>query len=101
MTACYQQNYRIRGQKSLVTSLCRGESEDIYDTVPENGANDDYATAVRKLCEYFKPQCQVNTEYEAFKFHKCEQMADETIDAYCTRLRELAASCKFMTWTEK
>ena len=63
-------------------------------------ANDDYATAVRKLCEYFKPQCQVNTEYEAFKFHKCEQMADETIDAYCTRLRELAASCKFMTRTE-
>ena len=53
----------------------------------------DYATGVRKLSEYFKPQ--VTTEYEVFNFHKCEQMADETIDAYCTRLRELAASCKF------
>ena len=38
---------------------------------------------------------QINTEYNVFKFHKCEQMADEAIDAYCTRLRELAASCKF------
>ena len=66
---------------------------DIFDTIPENGVDNDYATAVRKLSEHFKPQ--VNTEYEVFKFHKCEQMADETIDAYCTRLRELAASCKF------
>ena len=62
---------------------------DIFDTISENGANNDYVTTVRKLNEYFKPQ------YEVFKFHKCKQMADETIDAYCTRLRELAASCKF------
>ena len=41
---------------------------------------------------YFKPQ--FNTEYEVFKCHKCEQMADEIIDAYCTRLRELAKSSK-------
>ena len=59
----------------------------------QNGTDIDYATAVRKLSEYFKPL--VNTEYEVFKFHKCEQTADETVDAYCTRLRELAASCKF------
>ena len=34
--------------------------DDIFDTILENVANDDYATAVRKLREYLKPQ--VNTE---------------------------------------
>ena len=66
---------------------------DIFDIIPENGANDDYAITVRKLSEYLKPQA--NTEYEVFKFHKCTKMEDETIDAYCTTLREMAASCTF------
>ena len=80
MTARYQQNYGIG-------LLHVGERvNDIFDTIPENGANDDYAIALRKLSEYFKPQ--VNTEYEVLKFHKCEPMADEIIDAYCMRLRE-------------
>jgi len=47
-----------------------GESvNDIFDTIPDNGTDSE--------------------------FHQCEQRADESIDSYCTRLRETAASCQF------
>ncbi|KAI0210788.1 hypothetical protein LSAT2_004428 [Lamellibrachia satsuma] len=71
-----------------------GESvNDIFDTIPDNGTDAEFDKAVDKLNDYFKPH--VNREYEVFKFHQCEQRADESTDSYCTRLRELAASCQF------
>ena len=66
---------------------------DIFDTIPATGNEDDYETAKVRLNNYFKPK--VNAEYEIFKFRSCEQKYDESIDSYCTRLRELAATCTF------
>ena len=63
---------------------------DIFYTIPENGSNDEYAIAVRKLNEYFKPQ--VNTKYEMLNFYKCEQRAYETIDAMALLNRSTRAT---------
>ena len=71
-----------------------GESvSDIFDMVPDNGTDTEFNKAVDKLNDYFMPQ--VKREYEVFKFHQCEQTVNKFIDNYCTRLRELAASCQF------
>ena len=34
-------------------------------------------------------------DYEIFKFHEAKQQADQTIDQFATRLRNLAATCDF------
>lgn len=64
---------------------------DIFDTLPETG--EDYTTAVRKLDAYFCPKA--NPEYETYLFRQTRQREDETLDAYHTRLRQIATKCEF------
>ena len=46
------------------------------------------------LTAHFDPQ--VNEEYECFVFRGTSQDSHETVDQYCTKLRKLAANCRFL-----
>ena len=69
-----------------------GESVfDVYDTLKADG--DKYDDIVRKLTEHFKPVKR--TQYRVYDFREAEQLPNETLDAYVTRLRGLARDCAF------
>ena len=42
-------------QRALLLYQVGQVTQDIFDTIPQNGADDDYATALEKLDEYFLP----------------------------------------------
>ena len=65
----------------------------IFDTLTDTGDVNAYETAKTKLEEHFNPQ--KNVEYEIYKFRQEKQSADETMDAFHTRLRHLAEHCEF------
>ena len=64
---------------------------DKFETLEGTGQSYDEASA--KLTAYFKPK--VNVEYERAVFRRAKQAKGEGIDVFCTRLRELAATCDF------
>ena len=57
------------------------------------GEDKDYKKAVEKLNEYFSPK--KNVLFETHKFRQLKQVTEETIDQYCTRLRQQAIICEF------
>ena len=65
----------------------------IFDTLTDTGDVNAYETAKTKLEEHFNPQ--KNVEYEIYKFRQEKQSADETMDAFHTRLRHLAEHYEF------
>ena len=69
------------------------EVQDIFDTLPNNGAADDFETAMNKLDNYFTPA--VNVPYERHLFRQMTQLETETIDQYVMRLTQRANNCEF------
>jgi hypothetical protein len=67
--------------------------EIIFATLSEVGEEKDYKKAVGKLNEYFLPK--KNVLLETHKFCQLKQITEETIDQYCTRLRQQAIICEF------
>eukprot|EP00795_Rhopilema_esculentum_P007975 gene7975-13874_t len=80
-------------QRALLLYQVGQDTQDIFDTIPNNGEDDDYETALEKLDEYFLPK--KNIDFEIFQFRKATQNRGETIDQFATRLRKLAANCEF------
>ena len=68
------------------------EVETIFDTLADNGKDDDFDTACEKLNEYFSPSKYV--AFEVYKFRQARQQEHETLDAYYTRLCTLAKTCE-------
>lgn len=90
----YLQAFNIEEDKQKRALLLHHAGPDVFDifeTLPETG--DDYTTAVRKLDTYFCPK--VNPEYETYLFRQTRQREDETLDAYHTKLRQIAKKCEF------
>ena len=69
---------------SQSTAQQRGEGDDV---------NDEYKALVDSFNAHFTPK--KNIDFETFKFRQCRQNEGETIDAFHTRLRLLAARCDF------
>ena len=53
----------------------------------------DIAKVLDALQKHFEPTR--NVIYERFKFNTCVQEQGETIDQYITKLKQMAATCKF------
>ncbi|CAB4042629.1 Hypothetical predicted protein [Paramuricea clavata] len=53
---------------------------EIFRQVPDNGDDEGYDKAVKKLNEYFEPQ--KHRLYEAYKFREAQQDGSETLDQY-------------------
>ena len=80
-------------QRALLLYQVGQHTQEIFDSFPNNGEDDDYDTALQKLDEYFLPKR--NVTYEVFQFRQAVQQSSETIDQYATRLRKLAEHCEF------
>ncbi|KAG1714189.1 hypothetical protein GQR58_001816 [Nymphon striatum] len=79
-------------QKSAVLLHCAGtDVQKIADSLCVSATNN-YEDIVKKLTDYFSP---VNTvRYERYKLHQLQQLRDENVDDYVTRLRLQAAYCE-------
>ncbi|CAB4005551.1 Hypothetical predicted protein [Paramuricea clavata] len=80
-------------QRAMLLYAAGPEVEAIFDTLPDNGYEDDFKTACEKLTEYFCPS--KNVPFEVYKFRQAKQQEHETLDAYYTRLCTLAKTCEF------
>ena len=86
-------------QRALLLYQVGQHTQDIFDTIPNNGQPADYDTAMRKLEEYFLPKR--NVTYEIFQFRQAVQQPGESVDQYATRLRKLAEYCEFANINSK
>ena len=80
-------------KRAILLHLAGAEVQEIFETLPETG--DDYKTALEKLTAHFN-SCK-NIAFERHVFRQATQKADETMDAYVTRLRTLSKTCEFGT----
>ena len=99
-----------RRKKALFLHYANQDVHDVLDTLPKvdtetspadsssEGSTtalrpDEYLEAKTKLENYFNPKR--NVEYEAYIFRHAKQNKGETLDFFQSRLRQLAATCKF------
>ena len=84
-----------RRQKALFHLLAGKEIAEIYKgfTDAQKGGAEDVERVIKSFEEYFQPQ--VNKFYEIHKFRQCVQLPNEGIQAYISRLQELARNCMF------
>ena len=80
-------------KRALLLYQVGQQTHNIFDTLPDHGAEDDYKTAVDTLSAYFLPKR--NVAYEIFQFRQAKQLPGESVHQYSTRLRHLAATCEF------
>ena len=78
---------------ALLLHYAGPEVDEIFDTLPDTGDDNDYAKAVEKLNGYFSPQ--TNIAYEVYNFRWTKQKEGESLDSFRTRLRQLAKTCEF------
>lgn len=83
----------VERKRALLLHYVGEQTVDIFDTLPETGAEKDFKKAVDALNKYFSPK--QNTEYEVYKFRQASQQVHETIDMFHTRLQQLADTCDF------
>lgn len=83
-------------RKALLLHSAGLEVQDIFFTLtcpdPVEG-EDVYSVCSRVLADYFTPR--VNVAFERSKFRGLAQNADESVEAYVTRLRQRAVYCNF------
>ena len=78
-------------KRAMLLYQAGSATQDIFETLTDTGT--DYATAKKKLDDYFFPK--KNVDYEIFQFRQTTQLPGETVEQFATRLRKLAASCEF------
>ena len=78
-------------KKALLLHYAGEAVYDIYDTLQSD--DDDYPAVRHKLSVHFKPLKL--TQFRVFTFRKTEQLPNETLDGFATRLRTLAKDCEF------
>lgn len=81
-------------RRALLLHLAGQDVQDIFSTVPQTGEAKDYTAAVTALNTYFVPQ--VNAAYARQTFHKISQKEGETMQQFCTCLRQAAKDCDFL-----
>ena len=84
-------------KKALLIHYAGEEVFDIFDTFSDEqkGGADEagYVTLKKSLADHFEPKR--NIDFETVKFRQAKQEPGENVDAFCTRLRQLASTCDF------
>ena len=78
-------------KRALLLHFGGFELQDIHDSLDTSGET--YDTLKTALAHYFEPR--TNDSFEIFNFQKTIQKDGETLQAYHTRLREMAGRCGF------
>ena len=80
-------------QRALLLYQVGEHTQDIFDTIPNNGQTADYIKAMSKPDKYFLPKR--NVTYGISQFCQAAQQPGESVDQYATRLRKLPEYCEF------
>ena len=78
-------------QRALMLHYAGDDVYDIFQLLTD--MSDDFVTASEKLKAYFEPKKKVT--FAVYNFRQAKQNREEGIDAYVTRLRNLAIACEF------
>lgn len=84
-------------RRALLLHSAGYEVQDVFETLENRG--EDYDAAKAALNAYFLPK--VNKAYEVYIFRNAKQKQGESLDAYNTRLRQLAETCSFTNTDEE
>ena len=79
--------------RALLLHYVGEDVNDIFETLPDPGEEEDFKEAREALTQYFIPR--KNVSFEVFKFCNMKQHDDETIDEFHTRLQMGAKYCEF------
>ena len=80
-------------QKALLLFYAGTDVHTIYNTLVNPSDEVDYAIAKTKLASYFATS--KNETFEVYNFRSLQQLENEPIDTYITRLREAGSRCGF------
>ena len=69
------------------------EINDIFETLPDTGEENNYQAAIDALNAHFTPTA--NSEFSIYCFRQAKQQPNETLDTLHTRLQQLAMPCSF------
>ena len=86
-------------KRALLLHYSGEEVNDLFDTLPDTGEDNDYKEACEALTRYFTPK--KNVSFEIFKFRNLKQESHETVDEFHTRLQIASKYCKFGDNKEK
>ena len=78
------------GKRSLLLHLMGPTSQEIFETLPNQGES--FNEAVAALDAHFS--VKKNVPYERSVFHNAKQEAHKSIEQYVTRLRKLTTHCE-------
>jgi len=78
-------------KRAMLLHLSGPEVQDVFETL--SGTGDDYDAALASLTQYFQPR--KNVSFERHSFRQAAQQPNESMDAYVTRLRNLAKTCEY------
>ena len=79
-------------QSAFLLYYAEEEVCDIFETLPESG--DDFETGKEKLTEYFDPKKRMSSMIFTI-FGKPNRIHGESMNAYHSRLHQLASTCEF------
>ena len=89
------------GQKrALLLHVAGPDVQEVFFTMETDvvGEDDDYEMAMQALTSYFTPK--TNIPFERHVFRQARQTEQESVDQFCTRLRQLAITCDFAAEVE-
>ena len=67
-------------KRALLLHYSGEEVNDLFDTLPDTGEDNDYKEACEALTRYFTPK--KNVSFEIFKFRNLKQESHETVDEF-------------------
>lgn len=86
-------------KRALLLHYVGEEVNDLFDTLPDKGEDNDFKKASEALTRYFTPK--KNVSFEVFKFRNLKQESNETVDEFHTRLQIASKYCEFGENKEK
>ena len=86
-------------KRALLLHYTGDEVNDLFETLPDKGDDEEYTEACDALTTYFTPK--KNVSFEIFKFRNLKQEAHETVDEFHTRLQIASKYCEFGDDKEK
>lgn len=81
-------------KRAMLLYLAGSELQELFDTLPDTGEDNDYEKATSALTAYFKSQ--INLDIEELTFRRAQQQKGETMHEFYTRLIGLASTCEFV-----
>ena len=78
-------------KRALLLHYAGTDVDEVFETLENVG--DTYQAAADQLMKYFTPRR--NVAYEVYQFRQAKQGKTETLDAFHTKLRQLAQTCEF------